>query len=118
MANGDQIKALLRAYRDSDESQLLTLALQIAAGEAKAGHGKLAQDILSLVEELKVRGATIVPKRSPIPLAQPKGELADLVSVVYSPRTWKSACVECSANSARVRACEKMDLSRAAGCYL
>lgn len=83
MANGDQIKALLRAYRDSDESQLLTLALQIAAGEAKAGHGKLAQDIRTLVEELKAKGATVVPKRSPIPLAQPKGELADLVSVIY-----------------------------------
>lgn len=83
MANGDQIKAILRAYRDSDESQLLTLALQIAAGEAKAGHGKLAQDIRGLVEELKLRGATVVPKRHPIPLAQPKGELADLLSVVY-----------------------------------
>lgn len=83
MANGDQIKALLRAYRDSDESQLLTLALQIAAGEAKAGHGKLAQDIRALAEELKTCGATVVPKRGPIPLVQPKGELADLVSVVY-----------------------------------
>jgi len=83
MANGDQIKAMLRAYRDSDESQLLTLALQIAAGEAKAGHGKLAQDIRSLVEELKLKGATVVPRRHPIPLAQPKGELADLLSVTY-----------------------------------
>ena len=92
MANGDQIKALLRAYRDSDESQLLTLALQIAAGEAKAGHGKLAQEIRGLVEELKTRGATITPKRSAIPLAQPKGELADLVSVVY-PETAMSDLV-------------------------
>lgn len=83
MANGDQIKALLRAYRDSNESQLLTLALQIAAGEAKAGHGKLAQDIRALVEELKSHGATIVPRRTAIPLAQPKGELGDLVSVTY-----------------------------------
>lgn len=83
MASGDQIKALLKAYRDSNESQLLTLALQIAAGEAKAGHGKLAQDIRLLVEELKSRGASIVPKRTAIPLAQPKGELADLVTVVY-----------------------------------
>jgi SpoVK/Ycf46/Vps4 family AAA+-type ATPase len=82
MATGDQIKALLKAYRDSNEPQVLTLALQIAASEAKAGHGKLAQDIRSLVEELKARGATIVPRRA-IPLAQPKGELADLISVVY-----------------------------------
>lgn len=83
MASGDQIKAMLRAYRDSDESQLLTLALQIAAGEAKAGHGKLAQDIRALVEDLKLKGATVVPRRHPTPLAQPKGELAELLSVVY-----------------------------------
>lgn len=83
MANGDQIKALLRAYRDSDESQLLTLALQIAAGEAKAGHGRLAEDIRKLVDDMKLRGATVVPNRHPIPMAQPKGELADLVSVTY-----------------------------------
>jgi SpoVK/Ycf46/Vps4 family AAA+-type ATPase len=82
MATGDQIKALLKAYRDSNEPQVLTLALQIAAGEAKAGHGKLAQDIRGLVEELKARGATIVPRRA-IPLAQPKGELADLLRVDY-----------------------------------
>lgn len=82
MATGDQIKALLKAYRDSNEPQVLTLALQIAASEAKAGHGKLAQDIRSLVEELKARGATVVPRRA-IPLAQPKGELADLLSVAY-----------------------------------
>lgn len=83
MANGDQIKALLRAYRDSDESQLVTLALQIAAGEAKAGHGRLAEDIRKLVDELKLRGATVVPNRHPTPLVQPKGELADLVAVTY-----------------------------------
>lgn len=82
MATGDQIKALLKAYRDSNEPQVLTLALQIAASEAKAGHGKLAQDIRGLAEELKARGATIVARRA-IPLAQPKGELADLLSVIY-----------------------------------
>jgi len=82
MANGDQIKAMLRAYKESDESQLLTLALQIAAREAKAGHGRLATEIRELVDEVKGR-ATIVAHRQPIPIAQPKGELADLVGVSY-----------------------------------
>ena len=82
MANGDQIKAMLRAYKESDEGQLLTLALQIAAREAKAGHGRLATEIRELVDELKGR-ATIVGHRQPIPIAQPKGELAELVSVSY-----------------------------------
>lgn len=83
MANGDQIKGMLRAYRDADASQLLTLALQIAAGEAKAGHGRLAEEIRKLVDELKLRGATVIPSRHPIALAQPKGELANLVAVAY-----------------------------------
>ena len=82
MANGDQIKAMLRAYKESDESQLLTLALQIAAREAKAGHGRLATEIRELVDELKGR-TSIVAGRQPIPIAQPKGELADLVGVSY-----------------------------------
>ena len=83
MANGDQIKGMLRAYRDADASQLLTLALQIAAGEAKAGHGRLAEEIRKRVDELKQRGATVIPSRHPTPLAQPKGELATLVAVAY-----------------------------------
>jgi len=82
MANGDQIKAMLRAYKESDETQLLTLALQIAAREAKAGHGRLATEIRELVDELKGR-ATIAAHRQPIPIAQPKGELAELVGVSY-----------------------------------
>lgn len=83
MANGDHIKAMLRAYKDADENQLITLALQIAAREAKAGHGRLAEEIRGLVEQLKAQGP-IVPKRQPTPIAQPKGELADLVSVAYT----------------------------------
>ncbi|SFM93028.1 AAA family ATPase [Rugamonas rubra] len=82
MANGDQIKAMLRAYKDADEHQLLTLALQIAAREAKAGHNRLAGEIRDLVEQLKAHGP-IVPKRQATPIVQPKGELADLVSVDY-----------------------------------
>jgi len=82
MANGDQIKAMLRAYKDADEHQLLTLALQIAAREAKAGHNRLAGEIRDLVEQLKTHGP-IVPKRQPTPIVQPRGELADLVSVDY-----------------------------------
>ncbi|UGQ46384.1 AAA family ATPase [Massilia endophytica] len=82
MANGDQIKAMLRAYKDADENQVLTLALQIAAREAKAGHERLAGEIRDLVDQLREQGS-IVAKRHPTPIAQPKGELADLVNVAY-----------------------------------
>jgi SpoVK/Ycf46/Vps4 family AAA+-type ATPase len=84
MASGDQIKAMLRAYKDADENQLMTLALQIAAREAKAGHNKLAGEIRELVDQVKAHGPdAIVISRKPTPIRQPKGELADLVHVVY-----------------------------------
>lgn len=84
MANGDQIKAMLRAYKDDDENQLLTLALQIAAREAKAGHNRLAGEIRDLVDQLKSERSEIIStSRQPTPIRQPKGELADLVHVTY-----------------------------------
>ncbi|MEA5097110.1 MAG: AAA family ATPase [Burkholderiaceae bacterium] len=83
MANGDQIKAMLRAYKLADESQLLTIALQIAAREAKAGHNRLAEEIRELVDQLKAKSGHIAPYRGPTPIAQPKGELADLISASY-----------------------------------
>lgn len=83
MANGDQVKALLRAYKEADETQLLTLALQIAAKEAKAGHSRLAEDIRKLVDEVRARAGMPPPSRRPTPITQPKGELAELVNVGY-----------------------------------
>jgi SpoVK/Ycf46/Vps4 family AAA+-type ATPase len=85
MANGDQIKAMLRAYKEADENQFMTLALQIAAREAKAGHAKLAGEIRELVDQVKARSPEVVigASRKPTPIRQPKGELADLVHVSY-----------------------------------
>lgn len=82
MASGDQIKALLRAFREQDQEQVLSLALQIAANEAKAGHGKLAADLRSFVNEVKASTGFVKPVQ-PIAINQPRGELADLVSVAY-----------------------------------
>lgn len=92
MANGDQIKAMLRAYKEADENQFMTLALQIAAREAKAGHAKLAGEIRELVDQVKARSPEVVigASRKPTPIRQPKGELADLVHVSYRDRAGRS----------------------------
>lgn len=82
MASGDQIKALLRAFREQDQEQVLSLALQIAANEAKAGHGKLASDLRAFVNEVKASTGFIKPVQ-PVAINQPRGELADLISVAY-----------------------------------
>jgi SpoVK/Ycf46/Vps4 family AAA+-type ATPase len=81
MPSADQIKALLKAYAQGDDAQFHSIAMQIAAGEARIGHGKLAEEIRELVDAARVRvpaGGT-----TPIPLARPKGEVAELLTVNY-----------------------------------
>lgn len=60
----------------------MSVALQVAAHEARLGHGKLAQELRDLVDAARTKNKKRGKK--PVPLAQPKGELASLVSVNYS----------------------------------
>ena len=49
MATAEQLKALIRAHFDDDNEKFKTVALQIAAHEAKVGHTSCARDIKNLV---------------------------------------------------------------------
>lgn len=49
MATSEQILALITAYYNNDDERVKTLALQIAAHEAKIGHNILAQSIKDVV---------------------------------------------------------------------
>lgn len=80
MATSDQLKALLKAYARGDEAQFTSVAMQIAANEAKAGHGKLAEELRNIIDDAKVR---LPASPSPIPLVRPKGEAAELLTVAY-----------------------------------
>jgi len=82
MARSDQMKALLRAYAGNNAEQFLSVAMQVAADEARKGHVKLAAEIRDLIDEAKSRARTPQLPR-PIPLAQPRGELSELLSVTY-----------------------------------
>lgn len=81
MANADQLRALLKAYAKGDEVQFQSVAMQIAANEARAGHGKLAEELRSLIDAAKVRVPQ--PGPTPIPINKPRGEVADLLTVTY-----------------------------------
>jgi SpoVK/Ycf46/Vps4 family AAA+-type ATPase len=74
--------ALLKSHIDGDDEHFLSVAMQVAAHEARQGHGKLAQELRDLVDEARERSKERGKK--PVPLVQPKGELAGLVSVNYS----------------------------------
>ncbi|BAQ67123.1 AAA family ATPase [Geminocystis sp. NIES-3709] len=83
MFTAHHVLALLRSHVEGEEQQFYSAALQMAAHEARKGHGKLAQEIRELIDQAKARKSVIERKSEPIPLVQPKGDLANLVSVRY-----------------------------------
>jgi SpoVK/Ycf46/Vps4 family AAA+-type ATPase len=83
MPTADQIKALLTSHAEGDSAQFYSIAMQIAAGEARQGRGKLAEELRSLIDKAKAHAPSAA---APIPLNRPRGELADLLSVTY-PKT-------------------------------
>lgn len=82
MARADQLKALLRAYAGNEETQFYSVALQMAADEAQRGHTKLANELRDLVDAAKAKTIRTVGPRA-VPIAQPRGELAELLTVQY-----------------------------------
>jgi SpoVK/Ycf46/Vps4 family AAA+-type ATPase len=88
MAKSDQLKALLRSHAEGDDARFYAVAMQVAAQAARSGHGKLAQELRDLIDEAKARrqAAELPPGIRPALLAQPRGELAGLLTLVY-PKT-------------------------------
>src|SRR5713101_2716744 len=74
MASAEQLKALLKAHLDGDEQRFRSVAMQVAAHEAKLGHGQLAEELRALIDSAK---------RQAIPISRPRGELANLLAVSY-----------------------------------
>lgn len=53
MATIEQIKSLMRSHFENDNEKFKTIALQIAAHEAKLGHTSSARDIRDIVQNPK-----------------------------------------------------------------
>lgn len=79
MSQSEQIKSLVQSHRDGDDEHFYSVALQMAALEARRGHLKLAEDIKRLVDSAKSRPA---PSKA-VALHQPRGELSQLLSASY-----------------------------------
>ncbi len=93
MASAEQIKALIKSYMEQDEAHFYSVAMQVAAHEAKLGHGKLAQELRTLIDEAKKRQARFKTDR-PIPLVQPRGELSSLLAASYPKLRLKDMILE------------------------
>lgn len=74
MATAEQLKYLIESHYSQDENRFTTLALQIAAHEARTGHGQLAHEMRLLIDKRKESDSKIIPFRP---------ELGDLISVEY-----------------------------------
>lgn len=74
----DILKLLLQSHADGDETSFRRAALQLAAAESNAGHGRVADEIRAIIAKMPAvsgRKAT-----APIvDIAAPRGELADIL---------------------------------------
>lgn len=87
MATAEQIKALIESHASGDEPRFLAIAMQVAALEARQGHSRLATELRELIDKAKEGRAS-----RPVPIAQPRGELAGLLAATY-PETRLSELV-------------------------
>ena len=81
MTSSNHLKALLRSHLEGDNQRFYSVAMQIAAHEAKMGHGKFAEEIRLMIDDAKKKAKP--PGTQPIPISRPRGELGNLLTVSY-----------------------------------
>lgn len=103
MATAEQLKNLIKAHFEEDPERFTTLALQVAAYEAKLGHAAFAFEIRDLIDKKKVtRIVKLKPatndltglileidpkeKRSELIVSKPIGEKIDRILIEYKQR--------------------------------
>ena len=74
-ASADHIKALVKSHGSGDDDAFYAIALQVAAKAAHQGHLRFSSDVKQLVESARKDAAAA----EVTPIAQPRGELGDLV---------------------------------------
>ena len=79
MASASQIKALLESHLEGDDDRFFSVAMQVAAHEARLGHGKLADELRAMIDDARARRGAIAP----VPIGRPRGELAHILEASY-----------------------------------
>jgi SpoVK/Ycf46/Vps4 family AAA+-type ATPase len=83
MATADQLKALILSFSDQDTTRFYRVALQLAAHEARMGHGRLATELRDIVDKAQDQKPLLPGRNRPTPIARPRGELEGLLSASY-----------------------------------
>lgn len=78
----NKVIALLNSHIEGDDEQFLSLALQCAAEEARAGHVQQAQMVKDLVQKARDRRRLTASagRQAPVPLARARADLEGVVS--------------------------------------
>ncbi len=79
MAAADQLLALLDSFAEGDDQRFYSVAMQLAAHEAKLGHGKLAEELRAKIDQAKRRRGV----GQVVPIARPRGELAGVLAITH-----------------------------------
>lgn len=82
MASSELIQELIRAHVDRNDQRFRTVALQLAAREARAGHRLIAGRIRDLLDEAGVSARDEAPA-VPTPIARPTDDLRSVLAVSY-----------------------------------
>ncbi|MEU8443523.1 MULTISPECIES: ATP-binding protein [Streptomyces] len=79
-ATADHIKALVQAHADGDDRNFYTVALQVAAREARQGHTRSAASLRDVIDASKAKR---VRHLESVAVAPPNGELAGLLHLSH-----------------------------------
>jgi SpoVK/Ycf46/Vps4 family AAA+-type ATPase len=83
MPTAKQVLALIKSHVQGDSERFYSLALQLAASEARLGHHALANELKKLLDEATSAKKPKLVTRGPIPVTRTTGEFAGLMSVEY-----------------------------------
>ena len=105
MATAKQIIALLNSHNRGDEEQFLSIALQVAANEARRGRKDVADELKRLVSAARENAKSVSRDAGQsdvaIPIARPRGELQNLLGATY-PKTKLADVVLCEETHSRL----------------
>jgi SpoVK/Ycf46/Vps4 family AAA+-type ATPase len=102
MSTARHLIALLKTHIQGDDHEFLSVAMEVAAREARLGHARVAEQIRELVDNARARGSLVEKRPGPVVVLQPKGEIANLLSV-QQPSTRLSTMVLPEALESRLR---------------
>jgi SpoVK/Ycf46/Vps4 family AAA+-type ATPase len=83
MPTAQQLMALIKSHIRGDDERFYSLALQLAAAEARRGHAAVAEQLRELLEQAKSPRPRVVNSHGPVPIPSVRSDLASLMSVEY-----------------------------------